>query len=87
MAPNGQADGTIDELRKALYQESEGRARSRGIIEEDPELQTFEIYIPIELRRIYDNFMQSFDEVKQNPAKLSQEVKKWAYDSGVQANI
>jgi len=37
-APNGQADGTIDELRRALFQESEGKARNRGILEDEPDL-------------------------------------------------
>lgn len=55
-SPTGSADGTIEELIKSLAQEASGKARSRGILPEDESgLQCFEIYIPFQMRKTYDN--------------------------------
>ena len=51
VAPTGQADGTLEELRKALAMEEAGKTKQRGISEEDKTaLQTYEIYIPFLMR-------------------------------------
>lgn len=56
VSPTGTADGSIDELRKALELEASGKARPRGIQpEKDPELQCYEIYLPWKMRQTYDN--------------------------------
>lgn len=54
-SPTGNADVTMDELRRTLEKESEGKARRRGIPEAESDLQSFEIYIPWQMRKTYDN--------------------------------
>ena len=54
-SPTGNADVTMDELRRTLEKESEGKARRRGIPEAESDLQSFEIYIPWKMRNTYDN--------------------------------
>jgi len=48
-SPHGNADGTMDELRKQLELASQGGTKHRGV-EEGKDLQTFEVYIPWKLR-------------------------------------
>jgi len=58
-APGGQAEGTAEDLRRMLELESKGTAKSRGLISNDPtNLQTFEIFIPWDMRQKYDGIFK-----------------------------
>lgn len=52
-SPYGQAEISTEKLQKALNFEAAGQANMRGISDEDPEMQTFEIFIPISLMQHY----------------------------------
>jgi meckelin len=45
-SPYGQAEISSGKLKKALNYEQSGKGQIRGMSEENPELQTFEIYLP-----------------------------------------
>lgn len=77
----GQADVSTHELKEYLDKEGRGESRSRGLINEYPNLQTFEIYLPVKIRQIYEivykqpvlneitNFRQNISAL-QNSSKL-----------------
>jgi len=48
-SPYGQAEISAAKLKKALNYEASGKGQIRGMSDENPELQTFEIYLPPEL--------------------------------------
>lgn len=52
-SPYGQAEISSEQLRKAIEFEASGQAQMRGMTEEDPDLQTFEIFIPPKLLTAY----------------------------------
>ena len=52
-SPYGQAEISSEQLRLALEFESSGNAQMRGVVKEDPNMQTFEIFIPHELLERY----------------------------------
>lgn len=78
----GQADVSSMELKGYLDKESRGESRSRGLIPEYPNLQTFEIYLPVKIRQIYEvvykqpvlneisNFRQNMSALK-NTSRLA----------------
>ena len=43
----------MEHLAHALHFEASGQAHMRGITDDDPEMQTFEIFIPPDLMRHY----------------------------------
>lgn len=66
-SPYGQAEVSTEMLKLALEFESSGKAHMRGISETDPELQTFEIFIPMKLMSHYRmDFMQEVEQGIQN---------------------
>lgn len=62
-SPYGQAEISGEQLRLALEFESCGNAQMRGIIPEDPDMQTFEIFIPPDLLNKYRS--EYWTDVKQ----------------------
>lgn len=52
-SPYGQAEVSIEMLKLALDFEESGKAHFRGISETEPEMQTFEIFIPEKLLNHY----------------------------------
>jgi meckelin len=91
-APTGSADGTMEELRKALAMESQGKARPRGILAEDESgLQTYEIYIPWKMRQTYDNMATNpvDEEVAafNTNQRMSQASKMWLYQATLPKDI
>lgn len=48
-SPFGQAEITQEQLRHNLHFEGTGKAQMRGITDEDPDLQTYEIFVPKQL--------------------------------------
>jgi meckelin len=63
-SPFGQAEISQEEIRKNLYFESTGKAQMRGILNEDPDLQTYEIFIPQQLMMHYRS--EYMNEVTRN---------------------
>ena len=61
-SPYGQAEVSTEMLNLALEFESSGKAHMRGISEQDPNMQTFEIFIPKELMSHYRrDFLQEVE--------------------------
>jgi meckelin len=54
VSPWGEADVTLKELDGFLVKEMKGESTSRGLLSTNPNLQTFEIYLPIKIRQIYE---------------------------------
>eukprot|EP00343_Euplotes_focardii_P012417 CAMPEP_0205833968 /NCGR_PEP_ID=MMETSP0206-20130828/50423_1 /ASSEMBLY_ACC=CAM_ASM_000279 /TAXON_ID=36767 /ORGANISM="Euplotes focardii, Strain TN1" /LENGTH=236 /DNA_ID=CAMNT_0053140771 /DNA_START=1515 /DNA_END=2222 /DNA_ORIENTATION=- len=54
VSTSGQADVTATELQGYLDNENRGEASQRGLLEEYPNLQTFEIFLPVKIRQIYE---------------------------------
>ena len=50
----GQSDVSFNELRDYLQREENGESRPRGMLSEYPELQTFEIFLPVKIRQLYE---------------------------------
>jgi meckelin len=50
----GQTDVSSRDLKNHLDNEERGESRIRGLVPEYPNLQTFEIYLPIKIRQIYE---------------------------------
>ncbi len=70
-SPYGQAEISTEKLLKALNFEAAGQATIRGISDEDPDMQTFEIFIPVTLMKHYrTSYLQ---EVTQNIQKKETE--------------
>jgi hypothetical protein len=70
-SPYGQAEINTAKLLKALNFEAAGQATIRGISDEDPNMQTFEIFIPVTLMKHYrTSYLQ---EVTQNIQKKETE--------------
>ncbi|CAI2379959.1 unnamed protein product [Moneuplotes crassus] len=65
-SPANSSDVTLDTLKKALDSEGQGLAKQRGLIQNNPNCQTFEFYLPYGERKLFD---EVFDESKE---KLSQ---------------
>ena len=57
-SPFGYAEVSAERLRKSLEFEASGKAQIRGLSQEDPELQTFEIFFPPDLLRQYRRQLQ-----------------------------
>ena len=55
VSPYGYAEISAENLRKSLEFEASGKAQIRGISVDDPNLQTFEIFIPRSLLQDYKN--------------------------------
>eukprot|EP00743_Colponemidia_sp_Colp-15_P005392 GILK01005794.1.p1 GENE.GILK01005794.1~~GILK01005794.1.p1 ORF type:complete len:1050 (-),score=117.21 GILK01005794.1:142-2940(-) len=61
VSPGGRADGSAVELHEMLDLEAESLSRNRGLIHDDhSDLQTFEIFIPVEMRHKYDSVYKRF---------------------------
>lgn len=61
-SPSNSSDVTIGELKRALDNESEGNAAKRGLTAKNPNLQTYEFYLPYAERKDFD---EVFDECKE----------------------
>jgi Meckelin (Transmembrane protein 67) len=61
-SPYGQAEISSEMLKMAIEFESSGKAHMRGLSEDDPDMQTFEIFIPPDLMKNYRiKFMQKVE--------------------------
>ena len=66
-SPYGQAEVSIEMLKLALDFEESGKAHMRGISETEPEMQTFEIFIPEKLLNHYKaDFLKTIEQEIQN---------------------
>lgn len=54
VSTGGQADVSTHELQGYLNKENVGESTQRGLLSEYPNLQTFEIYLPVRIRQIYE---------------------------------
>lgn len=54
ISPSGKSDTSMEELLTFLEEESEGKAKSRGLVEKDDQLQSYEMYISYKMRKSYD---------------------------------
>lgn len=62
MNPTARSDTNIKGLLESLDKESQGKGQRRGLDPDDiTNLQTFEIYIPAQLRREYDSVRRGGD--------------------------
>lgn len=62
-SPYGQAEVSSGELRKALEYEMAGKAQERGLTSLEPNLQTFEIYMPKRMLQDYrDHYLKDVRE-------------------------
>jgi hypothetical protein len=52
-SPYGYTEISSENLRRSLEQESRGKGQIRGLSPEDRDLQTYQIYIPLELFKHY----------------------------------
>jgi len=50
----GQSDVSFSQVKTYLDNEERGESRNRGLVNEYPNLQTFEIYLPVKIRQIYE---------------------------------
>lgn len=50
----GQADVSTRDLKENLDNETMGESRNRGMLSQEPNLQTFEIFLPVKIRQIYE---------------------------------
>lgn len=65
-SPYGQAEVSAEQLALALEFEASGKAHMRGITETNPAMQTFEIFMAVELMRRYrQEYMQKVNETIQ----------------------
>lgn len=53
-SPMGQTDISTNQLNENLNFEERGESRNRGLLSEYPNLQTFEIFLPVKVRQIYE---------------------------------
>jgi meckelin len=59
ISPGGSAEGSVEYLRMCLDQEGKGHGRSRGMIANDQSsLQTYEVYIPLDMRMKYNGIFK-----------------------------
>ena len=65
-SPTKSSDVSLGTLKKALDNEGDGNAASRGLVQKYPGLQTFEFYCPYSERKIFD------DVFEENKASLKQ---------------
>lgn len=62
-SPYGQAEVSSEILRKALEYEESGKAQQRGLSSEEPNMQTFEIYMPRDMLQHYkDHYLKDVNE-------------------------
>lgn len=54
-APWVSSDVVISELKKNLDREGEGKSLKRGVSDKYPTLQSYEIYIPVKVRKELDD--------------------------------
>lgn len=52
-SPYGYTEISTEKLRRSLEHEAKGQAQMRGLSPEDPDLQTYKIYIPLALFEKY----------------------------------
>lgn len=52
-SPYGFTEISTENLRRSLEQESRGKGQIRGLSPEEPDLQTYQIYIPLKLFETY----------------------------------
>ena len=52
-SPYGYTEISTEKLRRSLVQEGRGQGQMRGLSQEDPDLQTYQIYIPRDLWEQY----------------------------------
>lgn len=58
-SPYGQAEVSSEVLRRAIEYESSGKAQQRGLTPEEPNLQTFEIFMPKRMLQDYkDHYLK-----------------------------
>mmetsp|Transcript_11259 Transcript_11259/g.12736 ORF Transcript_11259/g.12736 Transcript_11259/m.12736 type:complete len:412 (-) Transcript_11259:2-1237(-) len=66
-SPGLSSDVTLDALKKILDSEGKGLAKQRGISTKNPDLQTFEFYMPYgERKRFDDVFKESAERLQQS---------------------
>jgi hypothetical protein len=66
-SPYGQSEVTSSELFKSIEFEITGQAQMRGLVPDDPNLQTFEIFMPKVLLSTYKD--QYYREINQEISK------------------
>lgn len=66
--PTAKSDTNLKGLVESLNMESQGKSQKRGLDPNDYEgLQTFEIYIPVELRKAYDKVRAAHRDHQRHP--------------------
>lgn len=53
-SPTKSSDVSLGTLKRALDQEGQGNAASRGLVQKYPNLQTYEFYLPYSERKLFD---------------------------------
>ena len=71
----GQADVSFNDLKDYIDREENGEARHRGLLSESPTLQTFEIFLPVKIRQLYEvvykqAVLQEINSFKQHMSAL-----------------
>jgi hypothetical protein len=77
-SPSGQADGPIEKLRTALDFEKGGGGLPRGLIRSEPNLQTYEVWIPYDMRKRYEMIFK---------AHLNSEVDLKRKEVGIESQL
>jgi len=72
-SPANSSDVTLDVLKKALDSEGQGLGKKRGLTENNPNLQTYEFYLPYSERKLFD---EVFEECSQKSKKNKQSAYK-----------
>lgn len=77
-SPSGKSEDTLDALNEMLEEESEGKLKSRGLVNDDQyDSQTYEIYVSNDFREKYDKMfnLQSDDKPKRKVGVTEDEYK------------
>lgn len=61
-SPSNTSDVTLDQLKKALDNEGSGNSAGRGLVEKNPNLQTYEFYLPYSERKLFDEVFEENTE-------------------------
>lgn len=81
-SPFGQAEITQEEMRNNLFFESTGKAQIRGITNDDPDLQSYEIFVPVQLM---NHYKREYEAEIQKSINETQTVNRINYTSLMQA--
>lgn len=76
----GQSDVTTSELQGYLDKENRGESTQRGLLAEYPNLQTFEIFLPVKVRQLYEvvykqHVLNEISNYRQNMSAISNESR------------